>query len=254
MSKAMNVQPEFIKLLAPEIRWQIIQLLKAGDQRVQELVERLDQPKNLLSYHLKQLREHALVSYRRSDADRRDYYYSLNIPRLQALYQQTGEELHLAPPDPSEVFAGIQHYRWTPPVRVLFLCTHNSARSQMAEGLMRHLAGTNAEVYSAGSVPGGVHPYAVEVMAELGIDIRQQQSQHFDAFLNQSFDYVITVCDNVREVCPTFSNNVETIHWSFSDPLAAPGDEQLQVFRQTAESLAERIQYLMLLIQNEREE
>jgi thioredoxin type arsenate reductase len=254
MSKAMNVQPEFIKLLAPEIRWQIVQLLKAGDQRVQELVERLDQPKNLLSYHLKQLRDHALVSYRRSDADRRDYYYSLNIPHLQALYQQTGEELYLAAPDSAEAFAGIQNYRWTPPVRVLFLCTHNSARSQMAEGLMRQLGGTNAEVYSAGSAPAGVHPYAVEVIADMGIDISQQQSQHLDAFLDQAFDYVITVCDNVREVCPTFPNNVETVHWSFPDPLAAPSDEQLQVFQQTAASLAERIQYFMLLIQNEREE
>ncbi|MFP4322725.1 MAG: ArsR family transcriptional regulator [Anaerolineales bacterium] len=241
----MHHTPDFIKLLAPDLRWQIVQTLKRGDYRVSELVAALGRPKNLLSYHLKQLRAEAIITYRRSDADRRDYYYSLNIPRLQALYRQAGQELNIRVADASPI------YRWTPPVRVLYLCTRNSARSQMAEGLLRHMGGENVRVYSAGSEPAFVHPLAVQVMSERGIDIHHHESNHLDEFVGQAFDYVITVCDHVREVCPTFPGVLEH-HWSFADPAIVDETSQLDAFRQTAEGLAERIAYFMALIDTER--
>ncbi|MBZ0307190.1 MAG: ArsR family transcriptional regulator [Anaerolineae bacterium] len=249
MNDILTGPPDFIKLLAPEIRWQIIKALQFSDHRVQELVDLLQQPKNLLSYHLKHLRDEALVTYRRSDADRRDYYYSLNVPHLQTLYQQTGEALHLA----SLGEATTPSYHWTPPVRVLYLCTRNSARSQMAEGLLRYFAKENALVASAGSEPASVHPLAVQVMAEMGIDISQQHSKSLDHYVKQSFDYVITVCDHVREICPTFPGEMTTIHWSFADPVLADDATRLTMFRATAAALANRIQYFMNILQSERE-
>ncbi len=253
MSTALARPPDFIKLLAPEIRWQIIKALQLSDHRVQELVELLAQPKNLLSYHLKQLRDETLITFRRSDADRRDFYYSLNIQRLQALYQQAGEELHLASSRGVIDSENIKPYQWTPPKEVLYLCTRNSARSQMAEGLLRYFAGENIHVDSAGSEPSGVHPLAIQVMAEMGIDISQQQSKSMDHFVNRHFDYVITVCDHVREVCPTFPGDLQTIHWSFPDPLLVDEGEQLDAFPATAAELAKRIQYFLTIIQSEHD-
>lgn len=234
--------PDFIKLLAPDIRWQIVQALATSDRRVGELVSLLGQPKNLLSYHLKQLRTEFVISYRRSDADRRDYYYSLNVPRLHELYQQAGAALNfapaaIAPPD-------------APPTRILILCTGNSARSQMAEALLRARGGDHVVVYSAGSNPSAVHPLAIQVMDEIGIDIRHHASQHFDDFAAHEFDYVITVCDRVREVCPTYPG-VHEIHWSFANP--AEADDPLLAFRETAQGLALRIPHLLNLIWSERQ-
>lgn len=110
--------------------------------------------------------------------------------------------------------------------RVLILCTGNSARSQMAEGLLRHLAGDGFEVNSAGTHPSTLNPYAVLAMAEIGIDIRDQYSKSLDQFLQQEFDYVITVCDRAAESCPLFPGLAKRIHWSFPDPAAVEGDHQ----------------------------
>ncbi|HKG80189.1 MAG TPA: arsenate reductase ArsC, partial [Pyrinomonadaceae bacterium] len=117
--------------------------------------------------------------------------------------------------------------------RVLFLCTGNSARSQMAEGLLRHMAGDRFEVASAGVSPTNVRPEAIEVMREIGIDISQQRSKAVDDFVDREFDYVITVCDNANEQCPVFPGTTNRIHWSFDDPAAVEGDElaRLAVFR-----------------------
>lgn len=119
------------------------------------------------------------------------------------------------------------------PIRVLFLCTGNSARSQMAEALLRTYGGTDFEVASAGTDPKGLNPLTIEVMAEAGIDVSKQQSKSLDRFLDQSFDYVITVCDRARDNCPTFPGDNERIHWGFDDPAAAIGNsaQQLAVFR-----------------------
>jgi arsenate reductase len=127
--------------------------------------------------------------------------------------------------------------------RILFLCTHNSARSQMAEGLLRHLGGERFEVFSAGTEATRVHPLAVRAMAEVGIDISGQQSKTLDRYLGEPFDVVITVCDQANEACPVFPGAKERWHWSLPDPSRATGteDEQLAVYRMVRDALKERI-------------
>jgi arsenate reductase len=126
--------------------------------------------------------------------------------------------------------------------RVLILCTANSARSQMAEGLLRQLAGDRFEVFSAGSRPSAVNPLAIAAMGERGIDIGRQRSKSVAEFLGQPFDYVITVCDNAAESCPVFPGPAERIHWSLPDPAAAQGSDQerLAAFRGVRDDLEQR--------------
>lgn len=126
---------------------------------------------------------------------------------------------------------------------VLILCTGNSARSQMAEGLLRHFADEEFEVESAGVEPSFVRPQAIEAMREIGIDIRSHRSKSVDEFAGQNFDYVITVCDNARERCPVFPARTRRIHWSFDDPAAAEGDEaaRLAVFRRVRDEIGARL-------------
>jgi arsenate reductase len=123
--------------------------------------------------------------------------------------------------------------------QVLILCTANSARSQMAEGLLRRLAGDRMDVFSAGTKPSIVNPLAIKAMDERGIDLRLHRSKHLNEFLNQPFDYVITVCDNAAESCPVFPGPAQRIHWSFPDPAAVKGseEEQLAAFRQVRDAL-----------------
>lgn len=130
--------------------------------------------------------------------------------------------------------------------RVLILCTGNSARSQMAEGLLRHDGGEQYEVASAGVAPSHVRREAIAAMREIGIDISSQRSKCVDEFIGQDFDYVITVCDNANEQCPVFPAKTKRIHWSFEDPAAAPGDEQtrLEVFRRVRDQIRERLRSL----------
>ena len=127
--------------------------------------------------------------------------------------------------------------------RVLILCTGNSARSQMAEGLLRDMAGDRFEVESAGVAPSFVRPEAIKAMREIGIDISDHRSKSIDEFRGQSFDYVITVCDNANEQCPFFPAETKRIHWSFEDPAAAVGDEEsrLAVFRKVRDQIKERL-------------
>lgn len=128
--------------------------------------------------------------------------------------------------------------------RVLFLCTHNSARSQMAEGLLRRLAGDRLEVYSAGTEATSVRPEAVAVMAELGLDISEQESETLDRYLSESFDYVVTVCDDANEACPVFPGAKNRLHWSFRDPSRVTGsdEERLDVFREVRDEIRARIE------------
>jgi len=127
--------------------------------------------------------------------------------------------------------------------RVLILCTGNSARSQMAEGLLRHDAGNRFEVASAGLEPGEVRPQAIKAMREAGIDISEHRSKSVDEFSGQEFDYVITVCANANERCPIFPGNTERIHWSFDDPAVAQGDDdrKLAVFRRVRDEIRHRL-------------
>jgi arsenate reductase (thioredoxin) len=128
--------------------------------------------------------------------------------------------------------------------RVLFLCTHNSARSQMAEGLLRDLAGDRFEATSAGKEATHVRPLAVRAMEEIGIDVSAQESKTLDRYLEEPFDYVITVCDDANEACPFFPGAANRLHWSFEDPSKAEGteEERLAVFRSVRDRIRERLE------------
>ena len=127
--------------------------------------------------------------------------------------------------------------------RVLILCTGNSARSQMAEGLLRNIAGDRFEVESAGTIASFVRPQAIAAMAEIGIDISGHRSKCLDEFLDTEFEYVITVCDNANDSCPVFPGNARRIHWSFDDPAEAKGDDEdvAEVFRRVRNEISERL-------------
>ena len=179
---------------------------------------------------------------RRSSADRRDAYYSIDLARCAELLAATGAALHpglrlVAPPGGTvQVHA-----------RVLFLCTGNSARSQMAEAFAGHLAGDTITAASAGSHPKTLHPNAVRAMLEYGIDITGRQAKHVSTFSGQRFDFVVSLCDRVREVCPEFPGHPEMIHWSIADP-AGEGDsdaETYPAFRAVAADLQTRTGYLL---------
>ncbi len=132
--------------------------------------------------------------------------------------------------------------------RVLFLCTHNSARSQMAEGLLRHLSGDRFAAFSAGTEATRVRPLAIRAMAELGIDISGQQSKTLERYLPEAFDAVITVCDAANEACPVFPGAGRRLHWSFDDPSRAAGteEEQLATYRRVRDEIRARIERQLL--------
>lgn len=244
--------PDFLKALAHEMRWKLLVALSHSDHNVAELCRFVGQPQNVVSYHLRKLREQHVVSERRSSADSRDFYYSLELDTFRTLYLATGETLYPAlctagTPSSQELLA-------SPSLRVLFLCTKNSARSQMAEGLLRQISGGRIEVLSAGSQPTRLHPYAIHAMAQRGIDIRQQQSKLVDDLLDKHFDYVVTVCDRMREICPSFPGKSELIHWSIPDPVEVEGtdEERYQAFEQVAQLLEMRVRYLFSRIEQEQ--
>lgn len=129
--------------------------------------------------------------------------------------------------------------------KVLFLCTGNSSRSQIAEGILRHYYGDKYEVYSAGTQPSSVNPYAVKVMNELDIDISDHYSKHIDNLKDIDFDIVITVCDNAKESCPAYFGKAKKLHWSFEDPAEAKGNDNeiLKKFRDIRDQIKNTISY-----------
>jgi arsenate reductase len=132
----------------------------------------------------------------------------------------------------------------TKKAKVLFLCTHNSARSQMAEGLLRHLAGDRFEAHSTGTEATHIRPLAIRAMDEIGVDISGQESKTLERYLGKPFDYVITVCNDANEACPFFPGATNRLHWSLPDPSAAKGseEERLAVFRSVRDALRDRVQ------------
>lgn len=243
------VQPSvvhFFKALADETRLRIMRMLLLSDLRAGEIVEGLGIPANAASYHLKQLRSAGLLRDHRSSGDARDIYYSVDLDRLHALYDQAGDALRPGQPfDGASEQEGMYLDR---PLRVLFLCTHNSARSQLAEGILRQMGGDRVEVFSAGSDPREVHPDTLELLAEWDIDTSRHTAKPIDQFLGQTFDYLITVCDRVREECPTFPGDPTQIHWSLPDPLAVDDQyERRRVFLRVRQELCTRIQFLLLV-------
>ncbi|MEV4351361.1 metalloregulator ArsR/SmtB family transcription factor [Actinoplanes sp. NPDC049596] len=231
--------PAFLTAAGHPLRWRLLTELARGDLAVRELTARLEQPQNLVSYHLGKLRRAALVTARRSSADGRDTYYSLDLDRCSDLLSGAGAALHPAlwlatPPLPPPRAA-----------RVLFLCTGNSSRSQMAEALLRR---GDVETYSAGSRPKPIHPHAVTVMAARGIDLTTARPKHLDEFTGQRFDFVITLCDRVKEICPEFPGTARPVHWSLPEP------NDLPAFERTADELARRITFLLHTIAARTEE
>jgi len=240
--------PLFFKLVSHPIRWQILTALAESDRRGQELAGLTGQPQNLVSYHLKRLLQAGLIRERRSSVDARQVYFSLDVDALRQQHAGSAAALHPALSAETDGTPGAI----STPLRVLFLCTHNSARSQMAEALLRHLSEGEMEAFSAGTQPSRVHPLAVQAMQELGIDIRSSRSKHVDELRGEHFDYVITVCDSAREACPTFPGHPRQLHWSLADPAAVEGteEERLAAFQHTASQLAGRIRYFLLALRS----
>jgi protein-tyrosine-phosphatase/DNA-binding transcriptional ArsR family regulator len=243
--------PRFLRLAGHPLRWRLLSELAHSDRRVGELCELAGRPQSLVSYHLRLLRDGGLVETRRSAADGRDTYYVLDLTRCRELLRGAGASLHpgLAPaasrrPEPRTALA-----------RALFLCTGNSARSQIAEALCEQRSGGAVSARSAGSHPKPLHPNAVRVMRERGIDLTDRRSKHLSEFGRERFDYVISLCDRVREVCPEFPGGPEAIHWSIPDPARAPGrdEETLPAFERTAAELSTRIDFLIQAIEQTRE-
>jgi len=250
--------PAFSRLTGHPVRWQLLCELARSDRQVRELSALIGQRQSLTSYHLGQLRADGLVRMRRSSADKRDAYYSLDLAACRDLLAEAGAMLHPglrlvpapapAPGDPGD--PGGRPGR--PPVRVLFLCTSNSSRSQMAEAILRRLGGPRVEVASAGSHPKPVRANAARVMRERGIDISDHRSKHLSEFTQQRFDHVISLCDRVREVCPDFPGPPQPAHWSIADPAAeAATDERgYPAFVRTADELTTRNQFLLHVIEH----
>jgi protein-tyrosine-phosphatase/DNA-binding transcriptional ArsR family regulator len=237
---------QFFRVLADETRLTILRLLALSDLRAGEIGAQLHAPQNAVSYHLKQFRSLGLLRDHRSSFDARDIYYSVDLERLHALYAAAGDALHPAMKSRNDTEECITSSEQ--PIRILFLCTHNSARSQLAEGITRHLAGDQVEVFSAGNQPTEVHPLTLVMLEEWGIDTSQHRSKSMNTFLDQQFDYIITVCDRVRDGCPTFPGDAQEIHWSLPDPTKIEdAEEQLRAFYAVRRELNTRIRYLLCL-------
>ena len=246
-----STTPPFLRLAGNPARWRLLRELAWSDRRVGELVAALRESQPLISYHLRQLRAAGLVSARRSSFDGRDSYYSLNLARCGESLADAGAELHpalelVSPP-------GSEPRQRGRPTRVLFLCTGNSARSQLAEALLHERSSGTVSAFSAGSRPKPLHPNAVRVMRMRGIDISSHRPKHLDTFSGRRFDYVITLCDRVREVCPEFPGEPQTMHWSIADPAAEPGNDAATypAFERTTVELETRIRFLLHRIESD---
>jgi arsenate reductase len=245
---------ETMKALADPYRLHILDLLTEGEACHSELKEQVGLPPNLLSHHLRVLRQAGLVRTRHDTIDGRWIYYAankdnltywrawlgqfLNPARVQARPALCGPEGGQAPvslPRPDEVERKRKRF-------VLFLCTGNSCRSQMAEGWARALKADRVVPYSAGTIPHPLNPRAVRVMAEAGIDISGQSSKHVDSLRNVPLDYVVTVCGAAHEACPRFAGRTRVVHVGFDDPptlalTAATEEEALAHYRRVRDEI-----------------
>ena len=246
--------PEILGLLSDPLRWQLVVELGNSDRRVGELVQLVEKPQNLVSYHLAELRRAGIVSARRSSADGRDVYYRADLFRCRDLLGEAGLSLHpglsLAPAPPVEI--GSRRAR----PRLLFLCTGNSARSQIAEALVEHRSTGTVEARSAGSHPKPLHPNAVRVMAERGIDISDRPTKSLTRFARNRFDRVVTLCDKVREICPEFPGAPIAAHWSIADPASAGDTDKATypAFQHAADEIESRVALLLADLRTRHDE
>ncbi|MEU0537355.1 ArsR family transcriptional regulator [Amycolatopsis tolypomycina] len=227
-----STPPPFVRLASDPLRWRLLQELARSDRRVRELVDAVGQPQNLVSYHLRKLRTAELVTARRSSFDGRDTYYHLDLRRCADALAEAGTALH-----PALGTGGAERKPGRP--RVLFLCTGNSGRSPMAAALLRHRTG--AEAASAGSHPKPLNPHAVRAMAEYGIALTHEPT-HLDSVRRRRFEWVISLCDRVREVAPEFPGRPRVVHWSIPDP--ARDADGFPAFQRVAAELDTRIGFL----------
>lgn len=243
-----------IMLLDDPARRHLVAALVLDDVRLRDLAAETSLRPDAVVALLEPLRAASLVTNRRSDANAADVYYHLDLDALRRVYQAAGSPLP-AELDPVGSTAASASDPGPSRPRMLFLCTRNSARSQLAEGLTRLLSKGQVDVFSAGTQPDVVHPMAIDVLSSLHIDVSQQRSKHLEEFLGQAFDYVITVCDSAREACPIFPGAQRTLHWSIPDP-ASIADEaaRRRAFRRTAQELRARITYLLFFLERERNE
>ena len=234
--------PSAVRLLAHPVRWRLMRELARGDQRVRELAAAAAQPQNLVSYHLRQLRDGGLVIARHSSFDARDTYYSLDLAGCTRGLSAAASALHpgLVPPVADPVRPAGRR-------RVLFVCTGNSGRSPMAAALLAHRAGPGVQAESAGIRPRPLHPDAAAVMRDrYRIDIAGHQPIHVEGVAGRRFDYVISLCDKAREACPGFSGSPERVHWSLPDPVAGEaGLTGYPAFEHVAAELDMRIRFLV---------
>jgi ArsR family transcriptional regulator, arsenate/arsenite/antimonite-responsive transcriptional repressor / arsenate reductase (thioredoxin) len=238
--------PAILGLLGDPVRWQLIVELGRSDRRVGELVGLVGRPQNVVSYHLGQCRRVGVVSARRSSADGRDIYYRADLSRCAELLGQAAPLLHagLAPVVARPARLSTRGHRVP---KVLFLCTGNSARSQIAEALVEHRSAGAVTARSAGSTPKPLHPNAVRVLAERGIDISDRSSKSLERFRRGRFDRVITLCDKVREICPELPGASGTAHWSMVDPASTgvTDDATYPAFEQVADEIEDRVAFLL---------
>ncbi len=217
--------PPFARMAADPLRWRLLRELARSDRRVRELVALAGQPQNLVSYHLGRLRAAGLVGARRSSFDGRDTYYHLDLARCAQSLASAGAALH-------------------PGLRL-------DPASQTAEALARARSAGRVQAFSAGSDPRPLHPNAVRVMAGRGIDLAGRHSRHLSVFARRRFNYVITLCDRVREICPEFPGHPGFLHWSIPDPAAGGGgsdEDTYPAFEQMAAELETRIGFWLAAI------
>lgn len=249
MASSNQAAPAFVRLAAHPLRWRLLTELADSDYRVRELVTLMGEPQNLVSYHLRLLRDGGLVTATRSSFDGRDSYYHLDLDRCADALAESGSALHPALHREHAPRIPLVDLRRSPRVGVLFVCTGNGARSPIAEALLRHRAGGQVEVASAGSRPKPrLHPNAVRLLREaFGIDIIGQRPRHLDTVIGRRFDYVISLCDKAREACPDFPDHPRRVHWSISDPATAGDTDQASypAFQQTAADIDTRIRHLL---------
>jgi protein-tyrosine-phosphatase/DNA-binding transcriptional ArsR family regulator len=230
--------PSVLPLAGHPVRWRLLAELAGGDRAVRELAALVGERQNLVSYHLRLLRDGGLVTSRRSSADRRDSYYALDLAGCRDRLAAAGTALHaglrLVPAPPRPPGRGAAR-----PVRVLFVCTGNSARSRMAEAMLRAAGGDRVRVASAGSHPKPLHPSAVQVMRERGLDVPDAPPTSLADVGVTSFDRVITLCDKVREHCPELPDGPVVVHWSIPPP------DGRDTFEAVADELETRVAFLL---------
>jgi len=240
------------------VRWQLLAELAHSDYRVRELGARIDQPQSLVSYHLRLLRDGGLITATRSSFDGRDSYYHLDLDRCADALTESGAALHPALRRHTAPLLPLGERLRSRHIAVLFVCTGNSARSPIAEALLRHHTAGQVDVTSAGTRPkAALHPRTVHVLREtFGIDVSGQRPRHLDTLAGRTFDHVVTLCDRAREACREFLHP-RGVHWSIPDPTTADDSDQAgySAFERAAADIDTRVRHLLpVLTATDRQE